>query len=220
MKTEIRHKPAFDTLHAQIESGETIIGESDAMASMTANTSIRTRWNGGFLMAVLLKFFGGESLFVNWFTTRDGQPADVVLTSGTPGDMVEIPLENTELFIQPGSFVACTSTLTLGVGWAGFASWIGGEGLFRLKVNGTGTVWVGAYGSIFEKQVQEEYVVDTSHLVAYEPTIRIRAGFAGGIFSSFFSGEGLVSRVSGPGKVYLQSRSMAGLASWTNSHLF
>ena len=78
-------------------------------------------------------------------------------------------------------------------------------------------VW--AYGGILEKEVQGEYVVDSGHLVAYEPTLELRLGMAGGIFSSFFSGEGLVLRIRGQGRIYLQSRSMQGLASWVNSHL-
>ena len=73
---------------------------------------------------------------------------------------------------------------------------------------------------IFTREVSSEVVVDTSHLVAYEPTVGLRMGLAGGIFSSFFSGEGLVSRVSGRGRVYLQSRSLSGLASWTNTFLY
>ncbi len=72
--------------------------------------------------------------------------------------------------------------------------------------------------SLFEKSTAN--VVDTGHLVAYEPTIGIRMGMAGGIFSSFFGGEGLVTRVTGPGRIYMQSRSMDGLAAWTNSHLW
>jgi uncharacterized protein (AIM24 family) len=44
-------------------------------------------------------------------------------------------------------------------------------------------------------------------------------GLAAGLFSSFFSGEGLVLRLRGPGRVYLQSRSLEALASWVNSHL-
>ena len=108
----------------------------------------------------------------------------------------------------------------MSISWAGFASWIGGEGLFRLQVSGQGKVWFGAYGGIFEKEITDQFVVDTGHLVAYEPTIHMRVGMAGGIVSSFFSKEGLVSRVSGPGKIYLQSRSIDGLATWTNRQLW
>ena len=93
------------------------------------------------------------------------------------------------------------------------------EGLFRLKVSGRGQVWFGAYGGIFARDVRDEYVVDSGHLVAYEPSINISLGMAGGVFSSVLSGEGLVARVRGPGRIYLQSRSMAGLAGWLNRHM-
>jgi uncharacterized protein (TIGR00266 family) len=177
-----------------------------------------TGFNGGFLLGLLLKFFGGESLFVNTFKTVK-EKAQLVLTQGTPGDIQEVQLNNQTLLLQPGAFIAATAGIKIGVGWAGFASFIGREGLFRLKVSGTGTLWFGAYGGIFEREIDREYVVDTGHLVAYEPTISLKMALAGGIFSSFFSGEGLVSRVQGQGRIYLQSRSMDGLASWTNGHL-
>jgi uncharacterized protein (TIGR00266 family) len=103
--------------------------------------------------------------------------------------------------------------------WAGFASLIGGEGLFRLVVSGTGRVWFSAYGGIYTKEVTDEYTVDSGHLVGYEPTIGIRVGLPGGLFSSFFSGEGLVTKVRGPGRIYLQSRNFSATTAWINSHL-
>ena len=48
----------------------------------------------------------------------------------------------------------------------------------------------------------------------------MKVGMAGGVFSSFFSKEGLVSRIQGPGKIYLQSRSIEGLTTWINRQLF
>ena len=97
---------------------------------------------------------------------------------------------------------------------------VGGERLFRLTVSGHGKIWFGAYGGIFTKDVTEIYIVDTGHLVAYENTIQMKVGMAGGIFSTFLSKEGLVSKVKGPGKIYLQSRSIGGLTTWINRHLF
>jgi uncharacterized protein (AIM24 family) len=43
---------------------------------------------------------------------------------------------------------------------------------------------------------------------------------AGSMLSSLLSGEGLVTKVSGPGKIYMQSRSFGGLAAWANAHLY
>ncbi len=218
MNVEVRHRPSFATIFAELGPGDAITAESDAMASMDSEVEMTTGFNGGFFLGLLLKFFGGESLFVNTFRTVK-EKAQLVLTQGTPGDIQEVQLNNETLLLQPGAFIAATAGVKMGVGWAGFASFIAREGLFRLKVSGTGTLWFGAYGGIFEREIDREYVVDTGHLVAYEPTISLKMALAGGIFSSFFSGEGLVSRIQGRGRIYLQSRSMDGLASWTNGHL-
>ena len=161
--------------------------------------------------------FLNETLFVNQYHCAG--EGELVLTQPFPGDIECIELKGNSLYLQPGAFLACEPGVTLGLGWAGFASWLGREGLFRLKVSGTGRIWFGAYGGIFAREIDHEYVVDTGHLVAYEPSVSLRVGMAGGIFSSFFSGEGLVSRMRGPGRVYLQSRSMESLVAWTNAHL-
>ncbi len=218
METEIRNKPSFANIRIKLSPGDRIIAEADAMASMSSTIDIKTMWSGGFLRAVLKRVFGSESLFVNEFSTES--EGELVLTQPFPGDIECLELKGNTLYLQPGAFLACEPTVKLGVGWAGLRMLIAREGLFRLKVSGTGRVWFGAYGGIFQREIGEEYVVDSGHLVAYEPSIKVRIGMAGGIFSSFFSGEGLVTKVTGPGRIYMQSRSFGGLAAWTNAHLW
>lgn len=218
MEANVRNRPSFANIHVKLSAGDRIIAEAGAMASMSSDVEMSTRWNGGFLRAVTKRVLGSESLFVNEFTSIGD--SKLVLTQPFPGDIECIELKGNTLYLQPGAFLACEPGVTLGLGWAGIASFIGREGLFRLKVSGQGRVWFGAYGGIFAREISGEYVVDTGHLVAYEPTVGIKVGMAGGIFSSFFSGEGLVTRVYGPGRIYMQSRSFGGLVAWTNSHLF
>ena len=218
MDYEIRNRPSFANIRLNLSAGESIVAEADAMASMSGTVTMSTRWSGGVMQGIAKRLFGGESMFVNEFTTEsEGQ---LILTQPFPGDIECIELKGNTMFLQPGAFIACDPGVTLGLGWAGFRMLIGREGLFRLKVSGEGRVWFGAYGGIFQKEIEDEYVVDTGHLVAYEPSIGVKVGMAGGLFSSFFSGEGLVTRVSGPGRIYMQSRSFGGLAAWTNSHLW
>ena len=217
METEIRNRPSFANIRVGLKTGDTIVAEAGAMASMSSSVNINTRLNGGFFKAIFKRFLGNESLFVNEFSTES--EGEVILTQAFPGDIECIELKGNTTYLQPGAFLACEPDVKLGLGWAGIASFVGREGLFRLKVSGTGKVWFGAYGGIVAKQVEGDYVVDTGHLVAYEPSVGIKMGMAGGLFSSFFSGEGLVTKVKGPGRIYLQSRSLDGLASWTNSHL-
>lgn len=218
MNVEIRDKPSFANLHVNLQAGEEIIAEADAMASMSSSIDMSTQWSGGAVKGVLKRVFGGESMFVNRFTTQSS--GDLVLTQAMPGDIECIELKGNTMYFQPGAFIACEPGVKLGLGWAGIKMFVAREGLFRLKVSGNGRVWFGAYGGIFEKEIEGEYVVDSGHLVAYEPTVGVQIGMAGGIFSSFFSGEGLVTRVFGPGKIYMQSRSFGGLAAWTNAHLY
>jgi uncharacterized protein (TIGR00266 family) len=218
MQTEIRDKPSFANIYLKLEAGDEIVAEADAMASMSSSIQMSTKWSGGIVRGILKRVFGGESMFVNTFTTQTS--GELVLTQAFPGDIQCIELNGNTMYLQPGAFIACESGVKLGLGWAGLKMMIAREGLFRLKVSGTGRIWFGAYGGIFQREIDSEYVVDSGHLVAYEPSVSVKIGMAGGVFSSLFSGEGLVTRVTGPGRIYMQSRSFDGLAAWTNSHLY
>ena len=217
MQIEIRNRPSFANLLVRLAQGDRIVAESDAMASMSSSISLRTRWNGGFFTAILRRIFGGESLFINEFTTASS--GDLVLTQPMPGDIECIELKGQSLYLKPGAFLACDPDVQLSLGYAGLRSMIAREGLFRLKVSGQGRIWFGSYGGIIAKNIEGEYVVDSGHLVAYEPTVQLKLGMASSFFSSLFSGEGIVMRLHGPGRVYLQTRSIEGLAAWVNSHL-
>jgi uncharacterized protein (TIGR00266 family) len=217
MQIQIRNRPSFANLLVQLARDDRIVAESDAMASMSSTVSLRTRWNGGFWRALLRRLFGGESLFLNEFSTASY--GELVLSQPLPGDIECLELRGTGVYLQPGAFLACDPQLELGLGYAGLSSFLAREGLFRLKLQGHGRVWFGAYGGILAKDIDGEYVVDSGHLVAYEPSIELRLGMAGSLFSSVLSGEGLIMRLRGQGRIYLQTRSLSGFASWVNRHL-
>jgi uncharacterized protein (TIGR00266 family) len=219
MNTTIEGRPSFAHMHVDLDPGESIIAEADAMASMSADLDMTAKFNGGFFSGLCKKFLGGESLFVNEFKNNTDGPRRVTLVQPTPGDMGVVELNGTSLCLQTGAYIASTPGVKLGLKWAGFASFIGKEGLFKLIVSGTGTVWYGAYGALLERAVDGEFIVDTSHLVTYEPQLKLKVQLAGGIFSSFFGGEGLVTRINGKGNIVIQTRSLDGLKSWLNPRL-
>ena len=220
MQATIEGGPAFAFINVDLNPGETVVAESDAMSSMAADLDMDAKFNGGFFSGILKKFFGGESLFVNHFTNKTSDVRRVTLVQATPGNIREVQLGGETICLQPGAYVASTPELKLKARWAGFKSWFSGEGLFKLTVSGTGTLWYGAYGELLEKQVDGEYIVDTAHLVAYEPHMKLKIQLAGGLFSSLFSGEGFVTRIEGQGKITIQTRSLSGLAGWLNPRLF
>lgn len=217
MEIQIRNRPSFANLLVRLVRGDRIVAESDAMASMSSAISLKTRWNGGFFRALLRRIFGGESLFINEFGTES--QGELVLSQPFPGDIEMLELKGNGLFLQPGAFLACDPGVTMGLGYAGLASFLAREGLFRLKMAGHGRIWFGGYGGILTKDIDGEYIVDSGHLVGYEPSIQLKLGMAGSLFSSVLGREGLVLRLRGQGRIYLQSRSLSGLAQWVNNHL-
>ncbi|MBN2652021.1 MAG: TIGR00266 family protein [Spirochaetales bacterium] len=216
MNVEIKGAPSFSYMDVTLEPGETIVAESDAMASMSANLDLVAKTNEGILSAAGKRVFGKESFFISYFKNNSGVASNLVLTQAGTGEIRERVLDNEAIYFQRGAFIARTEGVKLKASWAGVRSMLGGEGLIRLKAEGSGSVWYGSYGSMVEKDIDGELIVDTNHLVSYEPGINIKIQLAGGLFSSVFSGEGLVMRLEGKGKVVLQTRSINGLASWLN----
>lgn len=217
MKYEIRYKPAFAAIFLTLNPGERIIAEAGAMQSMSAALSMTTQFSGGLIPGLLKKFLGGESLFVNEFRNQTQVPLELVLSQAMLGDITMLELKGNSICFQPGAYIAHTAGVNMSVQWAGFSSWIAGEGLFKLKLSGTGLVFFGGYGGISERQVNREFIVDTGHLLAYEPGIKMNLGLSGGLVGSVTSGEGLINRLTGQGKIYLQSRSTDGLVRFLRS---
>jgi uncharacterized protein (TIGR00266 family) len=105
--------------------------------------------------------------------------------------------------------------------WQGAKGFFSGEGLVLLKASGVGDVFFNSYGAILQIDVTNDYYVDTGYVVAFEDTLQYQVqvvpGLRGGGFKRlFFSGEGLVCRFSGQGKVWVQTRYSSPYLSWIN----
>lgn len=219
MQSQIIGGPAFARVEVDLSPGETLIAESDAMSSMDADVEVKAIPNGGWLGAAFRKYLGGESFFINQFTNNTQRSRRVTLVQPTPGDIRQIELNGSSICLQRGSYLASTPGVTLRTRYAGIASFIAREGLFKLIASGTGSLWYGAYGGLIEKDIDGEYIVDSSHLVAWEPQLNLRIQLSGGLISSLTSGEGVVTRIEGKGRIVMQSRSLSGLVGWLNPKL-
>lgn len=220
MRTTIEGSPSFSYIHIDLDPGERILAEAGAMASMDADLDVKAIFNGGIVLAFIRRYLGGEALFTNVFTNNTSKPRRLTLVQTTPGDIKELALRDQALCLQPGAFVAATPGLKIKVRWAGLASFFAKEGLFKLLVQGQGKLWIGAYGGILFKDVVGAHLVDSGHLVAYEPQLRLKLQLAGGLFSSLFGREGLVARVEGQGKIAIQTRSLDSLRDFINPFLY
>ncbi|QEN06712.1 TIGR00266 family protein [Oceanispirochaeta crateris] len=217
MKAVIEGNPSFSHVHIDLEPGEQLIAESGAMQSMSASLDMKARSNGGFLSGLMKKWFGGETFFVNEFSNKGSVPMRVTIAQNVPGEIRELNLKNDhDICLQRGSWLASEGDVRFKAVWAGFVSWFSGEGLVKLKASGDGRIWFGAYGGIIERKVEGELKIDDGHLVAYDPSLKLKIALAGDLLSSVLGGEGFVTKVIGTGTVYIQTRSIKGLASWLN----
>ncbi len=209
MQNKILYQPSFSLLQLIMEQGEALQAEAGAMVSRTSNVQMQTAARGGILGGLKRAVLGGESFFINTFTCTAEQ-GELTLAPTLPGDMMYIPLSAGGMFVQSGSYVASTPGISVDTKWGGARTFFAGEGLFLLKCDGTGDLFVSSYGAIHpvELAAGQPYVVDTGHIVAFEETTSYRVTGSGGIKETLLSGEGLVCEFTGPGRLYLQTRSM------------
>jgi uncharacterized protein (TIGR00266 family) len=213
LKVEVASNPDFGHLEIVLASGDNIVCESGAMAAMDSDIQLSTKMMGGFLPALWRKMVAGESLMSGVYTAqREG--SRLWLSPGIPGAIVHYPMQNRPLMLTSGSFLACTSGVSLGTRFGGLKAMFSGEGMFFIEARGQGDLSFNSYGAIIEQQVEGELLVDTGHVVAWEPDLQWTVTGMGNLFSTIFSGEGLVLKFNGRGKVWLQTRSIGGLAGW------
>jgi len=221
MKYEVAGNPDFGDLTIYMEPGEAIWSEAGAMSRMSRHLDINTHMIGGLVKAAARKLVGGESLFVAEYVCPEkrDEPMFVSFAPAIPGTIMHRHMNGEESFyLTAGSFLACTPGLELDVRFGGLKAFFSGEGAFFIEVSGEGDLWFNAYGGVVEKTIDGKFTVDTGHLVAWEPSLDYKIGGMGGLKSTLFSGEGLVMKFSGQGKIYLQTRHIKSMAEWVNSY--
>ena len=218
MQYEILYQPSYSVARVKLEQGEAILAESGAMVSMSSTIKLDAQMAGGGLLGAVKSKLGGESLFRTTFTAESG-PGEVLLAPATTGDVMGLDLAGTKMYVQGGSYLAGATDLQISVEGSA-KSMFSGEGLFLLTVTGTGPLLLSSFGAIHKVTLEagEEYIADTTHMVAFDSSITYSlekatgksqgvGGFLKGMVKSALSGEGLVCRYRGPGNVYLQTRS-------------
>ena len=131
-----------------------------------------------------------------------------------------------QYIISDGAFVAASSGVDLQVRTQslGNALFAQSGGFFVTETAGSGQVVVSGFGSMSVLDVEpgKDAIIDNSHVVAWDSTLRYEVsittgtsgGFLGNLINSQTSGEGIVLRFSGRGKIYVCSRNRAAFKAW------
>lgn len=202
-------------------SGQTLCTERGAMSWMSPNIRMETHTGG--LKKALGRLFSGESIFLNEYTAMgDGV---IAFASSFPGSI--IPFEITPgngIIVQKSGFLAMEKGMDLSlyfqkkIGKGLF----GGEGFIMQKISGSGIAFVEIDGHCKEIDLAagQSIVVSTGHLAAMTESCTMEIKMINGARNIFFGGEGLFhTRITGPGKVYLQSMPIMDVANAISVYL-
>ena len=227
MKYEILYPEAFPVVRCELQQGERIKAESDAMIAMDATIDVEGKMQGegvgGVLKGLARKFLAGESFFFQEMIARRG-PGRVLFGHAIPGGIMDIELDGSYgLTVQKDGYLASSQGIEVDTKMQNLSKGIlSGEGFFVLNVTGSGTVFVSSYGVIHPINLEagQEVIIDNGHLVAWPDYMQYEIEKASkGWVSSFTSGEGFVCRFRGPGVVLIQTRNTDSFGSWIQSLL-
>lgn len=214
MEIDLQYRPSYSLAVVKLVANERIRAEAGAMVSMSASVVIETKAEGGLFKSLGRALLGGESFFQNFFQAGP-EGGEVTLAPELPGDILVVELKENRLMVQAGSYMASETGVDLN-GKVSMKAFMAAEGVSMLEASGQGKLLLSSYGAIFERSLKdgEKYIVDTTHLVAFDASINVMTRPAGGLKSTLLSGEGLVIEMTGPGKVYIQTRSPKALINW------
>ena len=216
-------------LEIELDPGESAVAEAGALVWKEASIGMTTVFGdgsgastGGFMGKLLgagKRLITGESLFTTVFTHNGQGKARVAFASPTPGAIVPLRLGDLggQLICQKDSFLAAAKGVSIGIHFQRkvMTGLFGGEGFIMQKLEGDGWVFVQMGGTVVERELGpgEELHVDTGCLAAYTAGVEFDLVTAGGVRSVLFGGEGLFfARLTGPGKVWIQSLPFSRLA--------
>jgi uncharacterized protein (TIGR00266 family) len=213
----------------ELDPGESAVAEAGAMVWKDAAVGMTTVFgdgsadaSGGFMGKLLgagKRLVTGESLFTTVFTHNGGGKARVAFASPTPGAILPIKLDSVggTLICQKDAFLAAARGVSIGIEFQRriMTGLFGGEGFIMQRLDGDGWVFVQMGGTVIERSLAPGEVlhVDTGCLAAYTPSVQFDLETVGGVKSMLFGGEGLFyARLTGPGKVWIQSLPFSRLA--------
>ena len=199
----------------QLDQGESIYTQSGGMTWMTSGIKMETNMKGGLLKG-LGRMLSGDSLFIaTYLSTAPNQ--EITISSTFPGAIVAISPAGGDVIVQKSAFLCAEPGVTLSAHVVKNlnAGLFGGEGFVLQRLSGTGMAFIEIDGSVCEKTLapNEELIVDTGNIAAYEARVQYEVTMVKGFKNVLFGGEGLLNtRLTGPGKVWLQTMTMPGFA--------
>ncbi len=214
MNYSIQHGPVFSILEIDVSPEDIVVAQPNSMLSMSSgirlSASVGRRGSGNRWWSGAKNLLGGENFFTAEFRAK-AAGEKLTLAPDTYGDILPIELAGAGgLYLTRGSYLANIGECELRVKYSGMKGLMSRKGLFLLHAQGVGTLFCQAYGAVISRDLDdgETFYLDNRFAVAFSDTIAYQLVKAtNSLKDSLMSGEGLVNRYTGPGRLYYQTRS-------------
>ena len=207
-------------LEIGLDPGDRIVSEPGQFSWMTPNVQLHTAAmsaGASSIWGVLGRAIAGGGIFMNEYETAGGQGM-VAFSAKVPGAIFELDVTPGQTYmIHRHGFLCATQGVELGIGFQRSlgAGIFGGDGMILQKLSGNAKAWVELGGEIVSYNLQpgESINVHPGHVGMFEGTVNFDLTLIPGIKNMLFGGDGIfIARLTGPGRVWLQTLTMSGLA--------
>jgi uncharacterized protein (TIGR00266 family) len=207
-------------LEIGLEQGDKIVSEPGQFSWMSPNVNLQTSAMAGGakgFFGVLGRALAGGGLFLNEYQTTGGRGM-VAFAAKVPGSIMEVQVQpGRSYLIHRHGFLCGTEGLELSIGFQRSlgAGIFGGEGMVLQKLGGTASAWVELGGEVvtYDLAPGESLNVHPGHIGMFEESVNFDITMIPGLKNALFGGDGLfIARLTGPGKIWLQTLTMPNLA--------
>ncbi len=207
-------------LEVQLQPGQSVISQGGEMSWMTPTISMTTQTSGAGgsgLGGVFRRAVSGTSIFMSEYTASGGDGL-VAFATKMPGHIKAISVNaNQEYMVSRHGFMAATPdvTLTLAIQQKLGVGIFSGNGFIMQRIGGQGTAWIELSGELVEYDLAagETMMVHPGHLGLFDAQVNLEIQAVKGIKNMLFGADTIfLAKLTGPGKIYLQTLTLPGLA--------
>ncbi|WP_254542829.1 TIGR00266 family protein [Halomarina pelagica] len=208
MEFEIADGHSYATLEVTMDAGDRLGIDPGSMVARSETIRSETNAGEGGLGGMLKRAVSDELDVLTTVMEAEEDGSRLVLAPDYLGDVARIDLDGEGVKVQSGGLLAWTETVERGTASNEASNFFSSGELTVLRLGGTGTAFVSAFGAVREEEVTEgdPLVVDEDHLLAWSEGLSAKRTKDSSVKSSLLGGEGFVTRLSGEGRVWLQTR--------------
>jgi uncharacterized protein (TIGR00266 family) len=207
-------------LEIQLPTGQSVISNGGELSWMSANVQLTTKTAGAGqsgVLGVLKRAVAGGSIFMTEYQSQ-GATGTVAFATKMPGHIKPVAIsESAQYMVSQHGFMAATNDVTMTIGFQQKlgAGIFGGAGFILQHLAGSGVAWIELSGELVQYDLApgEQLFVHPGHVGLFEANLSFEITMVKGVRNMLFGADSIfLAKLTGPGKVWLQTLTLPNLA--------